>query len=408
MIGSDCLEALVAHPLSSSPQLPHSEAAAKRQQRRALNSAASDSAELAPSSRSLSHHSLNRTQQPPTLHTLRSSPFLMALSRGWFLFLAMIAAIVGFSFRSAGPPPSPLLHAAFRGDIELIKRLLPIEPATTATASASASAASASFAAHVRNEANARDHWNNTALHWACKGAKGSSVAIAQHLLAAGVDPLAQNQGGSTALHWACSVADGSIALPLLDLLLSPPHSVPVNAANAAGETPLHWAVDWLAVDSVQYLLQHGADVNATDSHNNTALHKIKSDCDQSAACNRLVSLLVQAGSDVMAKNAFGRTPLQHFNQDAEGQSQRAAKEADIKRQREAAMKEEASGSTIGGSSGPNPHLPPPPSKPLRVTDAQIDQIQAQFEEFKRNMTLEGAPSAQAAQDKQDKQKEEL
>ena len=326
----------------------------------------------------------------------------MALSRGWFLFLALLAALVGFSFRSAGPPPSPLLHAAFRGDLQLIKRMLPIENAAAASSASAASAASAaSFAAHVRAEANARDHWNNTALHWACKGAKGSSVAIVRHLLAAGVDPLAQNQGGSTALHWACSVADGSIALPLLDLLLSPPHSVPINVANAAGETPLHWAVDWMAVDAAQYLLQHGANVNATDSHNNTALHKIKSDCDASAECNRLVALLVQAGSDVMAKNAYGRTPLQHFNQDAEGQSQRATKEAEIKRQREAALKEEGGGSTSGAS---NPNLPPPPSKPLRVTDAQIDQIQAQFEEFKRNLTIE--EPTKATQPAQDQQKE--
>lgn len=113
--------------------------------------------------------------------------------------------------------------------------------------------------------------------------------------------------------------------------------------------------------------------------------------------------MLVKAGSDVMAKNNFQRTPLQHFSQDREQQSQKALKEAELQRQREQQRKEDdgetaptTAKTTAGESSASgSPHLPPPPQRPLRMTDEQIDKIKEQFEEFKKNMTEGGREEEQ-------------
>jgi hypothetical protein len=61
------------------------------------------------------------------------------------------------------------LHAAFKGDLIAVQRLLPVVPELSAAAAAARTpaqlAGDRSFAEHVRKEANERDQWNNTALH---------------------------------------------------------------------------------------------------------------------------------------------------------------------------------------------------------------------------------------------------
>ena len=118
-------------------------------------------------------------------------------------------------------------------------------------------------------------------VQWAVKGGHARSVAIAKHLLSAGVDARATNNGGSTALHWAATGPVADISRALIALLLEQP-DVYVNAANNAGETPLHWAVDWVRPHAVQALLSAGADVSKVDRDGNSPLHKIKADCDES------------------------------------------------------------------------------------------------------------------------------
>lgn len=177
------------------------------------------------------------------------------------------------------------------------------------------------------------------------------------------------NNGGSTALHWACSVEHAGTSVGLIDLLIS--HGVNASAANRAGETPLHWAVDWLRPHAVAALLAHGALVNAPDADGNTPLHKIKRDCHEQEVCSGIVVVLTKAGADVSAKNNFQRTPLQHFNQDREQQTALAQqkRQADMQEQRQRAAAEDAARDGAG------------------VSAAQVEQIQRELAEFQRNMT---------------------
>lgn len=87
----------------------------------------------------------------------------------------------------------------------------------------------------------------------------------------------ALNNGGSTALHWSCTVPNAAVSVGLIRLFLS--HGVSVDATNRAGETPLHWAVDFARTHAVDQLLISGATPSAKDHEGNTPMHKIKSDC---------------------------------------------------------------------------------------------------------------------------------
>ena len=57
----------------------------------------------------------------------------------------------------------------------------------------------------------------------------------------------------------------------------------------------------------VKYLIEAGADVNAADDNNNTALIRVSTDCDKT----EIVRLLVKAGARTDIKNATGMTAIQ-------------------------------------------------------------------------------------------------
>lgn len=81
-----------------------------------------------------------------------------------------------------------------------------------------------------------------------------------------------------------------------------------LNARDEDGRTPLMHAI--LAEDSdpriVRLLIDHGADVNGTDSGQNwTALHFAARDQNEAA-----VRMLLEAGADVDPIDVFGNTPL--------------------------------------------------------------------------------------------------
>jgi ankyrin repeat protein len=72
------------------------------------------------------------------------------------------------------------------------------------------------------------------------------------------------------ALYWAS--AEGDVAI--IDALLA--HGADVNGSMPYGLTPLLIAVENQNLDAIEYLLDQGADVNRTDSHDGaTALHQV-------------------------------------------------------------------------------------------------------------------------------------
>ena len=74
-------------------------------------------------------------------------------------------------------PSNPLFKAAYEGRIESIHDYLA-----------------------EGGGVNARDKYNNTALHWA---AKGNQLRAAEYLVSNGLDCSLRNSQGDTPLHWA-------------------------------------------------------------------------------------------------------------------------------------------------------------------------------------------------------------
>lgn len=76
---------------------------------------------------------------------------------------------------------------------------------------------------------------------------------------------------------------------------------------KADGTPPIVSAAMFGKPDVVKYLIEAGADVNATDDVNTTALSRIATDCEQT----EIVRLLMKAGARTDIKSAGGMTPIQ-------------------------------------------------------------------------------------------------
>ena len=76
-----------------------------------------------------------------------------------------------------------------------------------------------------------------------------------------------------------------------------------VNAADAAGNTPLHHAAGYGNLNVFKLLLDNGADVNAKNRRKSTPLHWAIRD-------EAKVRLLLEKGAEINARQNDGRTPL--------------------------------------------------------------------------------------------------
>jgi len=127
--------------------------------------------------------------------------------------------------------------------------------------------------AHGAN-ANDKDEFDWTPLHWAARGRDPKTVEV---LLNAGADPNATAGRREFPVH---------------------PHG---RITTPAGETPLHLGA--AHGDVVSLLLAHGADLNVRDADGNTALHKVGDRGDAA-------EVLLSHGADANARNKKGETPL--------------------------------------------------------------------------------------------------
>jgi hypothetical protein len=169
------------------------------------------------------------------------------------------------------------------------------------------------------------------------------------------------NQVGTSPLHWSSTHTNTSLSASLINILssISPPTNpylsqrsafltkyqsiylshfvpslstpasplIPLAVQNKNGQTPLHFAVDFLSIPAVETILDvHEKNHNNLKSHlinildhdNNTALHMIKADCHTNIDCNHIVKMLISKGINIEIKNRYGRTALQYFDQDYE------------------------------------------------------------------------------------------
>jgi ankyrin repeat protein len=132
----------------------------------------------------------------------------------------------------------------------------------------------------------------------------------------------------TTFLHEACKYGQTQVAKHLLG------KGATVNIVCKKGWTPLHKAASWCRFECVKLLLENGAKINVCTRAANTPLHlaaqnvqkiyhqRILKDNqlkDQQIIRENLqiIKLLLDAGSDVNARNYLGRTPL--YNAAAQG-----------------------------------------------------------------------------------------
>ena len=134
---------------------------------------------------------------------------------------------------------------------------------------------------------------------------------------------------GDTALHLAAA----GYRVELVRLLLAA-GADPNSTANHRQSGPLHYAADgyitgpvWNAkrqVQTIQCLLDAGADINAPDKNGATPLHRAVR-----TRCAAAVKYLLERGSDAMRKNKPGSTPF-HLAVQNTGRGGSGAEEAKV------------------------------------------------------------------------------
>ena len=147
---------------------------------------------------------------------------------------------------------------------------------------------------------NIADVDGNTCLHDATK--KDCRKEVLQSIIDHGANVNVTNKQNFTALMMACIKGNVGVVSVLLNARTDP------NRVNADGDTCLHVAIRTnCSKDILQSLIKHGANVNATNKQNLTALM---------IACTKgnvdAISVLLNAKADPNIPDAYGDTCLQN------------------------------------------------------------------------------------------------
>ena len=136
----------------------------------------------------------------------------------------------------------------------------------------------------------------NTSLHGAVDG--GCSKKIIKAIIKHGADVNATNKNSVTALMKACEKGNIDAINQLLNAKADP------NIADTDGKTSIHYAVSGgCNKEALQAIINHGADVNATNKNSVTALMR---------ACEKgyidAINVLLNAGADPNIADIDGET----------------------------------------------------------------------------------------------------
>ncbi|XP_055634118.1 protein fem-1 homolog A-like [Toxorhynchites rutilus septentrionalis] len=134
-----------------------------------------------------------------------------------------------------------------------------------------------------------------TPLGGACAAER---LPVVKYLLELGAAVNGSSECGSTPLHIACGVSRIDIVEYLVE------HGANVRQRNHSGETCLMFAV--LSESLCGYLISQGVDVKARDLYGRTALHYAIE-----GGNSQTVQLLLEHGADPFAETRYGNDPLQ-------------------------------------------------------------------------------------------------
>ena len=152
-----------------------------------------------------------------------------------------------------------------------------------------------------------RDADGNTSLHYSIEG--GCSKWTLGKLIDHGVDVNAKNKNNVTVLMLACKKRDTDAINLLLDLRADP------RIADADGDTSLHHSIEGGCYkETLQAIIDHGADVNKTNKNNATALMLAckKGNIDAINAFLNLRPVLFNLRANPNIADAEGSTSLHH------------------------------------------------------------------------------------------------
>ena len=139
---------------------------------------------------------------------------------------------------------------------------------------------------------------SQTALILACFTAQAESVKL---LLENGANPNISDDRHYTSLHaavYGCCTND-----TLQDII---DHTVHLNDQNNKGETALNLACSYRQQDSVRVLLEAGSGPNIADDNGNTCLHAVLI----SGCCKKIIHKIIDHGADMNATNKHHWTAL--------------------------------------------------------------------------------------------------
>jgi ankyrin repeat protein len=171
-------------------------------------------------------------------------------------------------------PEDPLVKAAFKDDLELLKDLVFSSP-----------------------DINARD--KNTHMTALEQAVENGNLEILRTLLLAGASPNAPSETGRSALMYLRDNATPELARELISA------GARIDARDESGGTPLMNGASETKYEVVKELLEAGAKADLRDAEGMTALMFAAKTDDP-----RVTKLLIDAGADVRAQNNEGLTAL--------------------------------------------------------------------------------------------------
>ncbi|WP_333024135.1 ankyrin repeat domain-containing protein, partial [Wolbachia endosymbiont of Pentidionis agamae] len=110
----------------------------------------------------------------------------------------------------------------------------------------------------------------NASVEQLIEAAKCGDLQKVKYQLRKNVDPNGRDNDSNQAIHYAARIDN----VEIIDVLLEANNGL-INSHGNSGYTPLHYAVQYTAVKTIEYLINKGANCNELNDENETPLHTV-------------------------------------------------------------------------------------------------------------------------------------